>query len=70
MKFFFHPKAEDEFNHAIEYYESLQPGLGFDFSREVYLAIRRAIDYSEAWSIFDGRVRRSLVKRFPYGILY
>jgi len=30
MSFSFHPDAEKEFNQAIDYYESLQHGLGYD----------------------------------------
>ncbi len=28
------PEAEKEFNEAIDYYESLEPGLGYDFAME------------------------------------
>jgi hypothetical protein len=36
----------------------------------VYDAVLRVVDFPKAWSILDGDVRRSLVKRFPYGVLY
>jgi len=32
----FHPEAEVELNLSIDYYESLEPGLGYDFAIEVY----------------------------------
>lgn len=35
MRVVFHPEAEHEFQEAIDYYESHQPGLGFAFSNEV-----------------------------------
>ena len=70
MNFSFHPEAEQEFNAAIDYYESIHPGLGYDFAFEVQSAIQRAIDFPKAWPVLDGDVRRSLVKRFPYGVLY
>ena len=70
MNFSFPPEAEQEFNAAIDYYESIHPGLGYDFAFEVRSAIHRAIDFPKAWSVLDGDVRRSLVKRFPYGVLY
>ena len=34
MIFSFHPDAEAEFNKAIEYYEEIESGLGFDFAIE------------------------------------
>ena len=70
MCFSFHPDAEKEFNEAVEYYEDIEPGLGYDFALEVYSAINRAINFPKAWGILEGGVRRSLVKRFPYGVLY
>ena len=70
MKYSFHPEAEFEFVQAIEYYEEREEGLGQDFAVEVYSAIERAVSYPKAWPILKEDVRRSLVRRFPYGILY
>jgi len=68
--FSFHPEAENEFNAAIDHYEKIETGLGFDFSLEVYSTIRRSVEFPKAWRVLEGVVRRSLVKRFPYGVLY
>lgn len=70
MSFSFHPEAEEEFNIAIEYYEDIEPGLGYDFSLEVYSTIQRSIEFPKAWAVLEGEIRRSLVRRFPYGVLY
>ncbi len=70
MSFSFHPEAEKEFNKAIDYYEDIEPGLGYDFALEVYSSINRSVDFPKAWAILEGDVRRSLVRRFPFGILY
>jgi len=70
MKFIFHPEAEEEFKKAIEYYEKVQPGLGFDFAVEVYFTIQRVTSFPMAWPIIEDKIRRCLVNRFPYGILY
>ena len=70
MSYRFHPEAEAELNLSIDYYESIEPGLGYDFAIEVYDTIQRVVDFPKAWTILDGDVRRSLVKRFPYGVLY
>lgn len=40
MNFSFHPEAEHEFIEAAAYYEDCEPGLGLDFSREVYAPFR------------------------------
>lgn len=70
MNFAFHPEAEAEFNEAIEYYEEIEPGLGYDFALEVYATIQRSVAFPKAWPVIEGRIRRSLAKRFPYGVLY
>lgn len=70
MKYSFHPEAEIEFIEAIEYYEERESGLGYDFAIEVYSAIERMIAFPKAWPIIEEDIRRSLVRRFPYGILY
>jgi plasmid stabilization system protein ParE len=70
MNFTFHPQAEAEFNDAVKYYEEVEPGLGYDFATEVYATIQRSVIFPKAWPVIDGEIRRSLVNRFPYGILY
>lgn len=70
MGFRFHPAAEAEFSDAIGYYEDVDPGLGQDFAVEVYSAVERAVAYPRAWATLEGEVRRVLVRRFPYGVLY
>jgi toxin ParE1/3/4 len=49
MSFSFHPQAEIEFNESIDYYENIEPSLGFDFANEVYFAIQRSISLPKAW---------------------
>jgi len=70
MNFSFHPEAEAEFNESIEYYEEIEPGLGYDFAVEIYSTIQRSAEFPKAWAVLDGEIRRSLVRRFPYGVLY
>ena len=70
MKYSFHPEAEAELNSAVEFYEAHEKGLGYEFSLEIYAAVERAAAYPDAWPLFDGDIRRCLVGRFPYGILY
>ena len=70
MNFIFHSEAEEEFNNAIDYYEEIESGLGYDFAIEVYSTIQRAVAFPKAWPVMEGEIRRSLVKRFPYGVLY
>jgi hypothetical protein len=70
MNYSFHPEAEIELNATIAYYEEVEEGLGYDFSVEVYSAVERAASHPIAWPMIDDDIRRCLVRRFPYGILY
>jgi ParE toxin of type II toxin-antitoxin system, parDE len=70
MTFSFHPEAEAEFHKAIEYYENYERGLGYDFSIEVRSAIQNILNYPAAWPVLEADIRRCLVNRFPYGVVY
>ena len=70
MNYYFHPEAEAEFIAAIDYYEEKQSGLGYDFAQEVYTGIKSIIEHPQTWPVLDGEIRRRLIGRFPYGILY
>ncbi|MHB1100705.1 MAG: type II toxin-antitoxin system RelE/ParE family toxin [Burkholderiales bacterium] len=70
MSFSFHPEAEEEFLAAIDYHEERENGLGLDFSVEIYAAIQLIVAHPNAWPVLEEDVRRCLVNRFPYGILY
>jgi plasmid stabilization system protein ParE len=70
VTFSFHPEAEAEFRAAIEYYEDRETGLGYDFSLEVLATIRNIMAHPTAWPVMEDDVRRCLVNRFPFGVLY
>jgi len=70
MTFSFHPDAESEFHEAIDYYEGGEHGLGYDFSIEIHAAIQNIVNYPTAWPVIEEDIRRCLVRRFPYGVVY
>jgi len=70
MSFRFYPDAEAELTESIQYYEKAQPGLGQDFALEIYASIQRAVAHPAAWPLLEEDIRRVLVQRFPYGVLY
>ncbi len=65
-----HPAADAELKAAAAHYESLQPGLGASFLREVAIGFNQIQNLPSAWAILTGNVRRYLLRRFPYGIVY
>ena len=70
MKIVFDRLARAELNDARVYYELEVPGLGFQFREEVKNGIRRIREYPDAWAKEKGDVRRCLLHKFPYKILY
>ena len=70
MMLSFHPEADEEFRAAIDYYESLEPGLGEAFYLEIRAAIERILQLPTAWPTLTGDVHRCFAHRFPYAVLY
>ena len=55
----------------VVYCEANQPGLGYQFAIEVFAAVKRIKAYSTLWPLMNDRqVRRCLIHRFPYGVIY
>ena len=52
------------------YYEERTARLGADFTVEVEDAIQSILKAPDRWRCIEEDVRRYLVRRFPYGILY
>ena len=66
----FHPLAEQELNEAASYYNAASPGLGTAFLDEIEHAVKQILEYPEASPLVNRVVRRKLVRRFPYSVLY
>jgi plasmid stabilization system protein ParE len=64
------PDAEQELNEAADYYEARASGLGAEFLVEIKAAIRAIKENPLAYPVLEKNVRRRLVRRFPFGILY
>ena len=66
----FHDLATIELNEAAQYYERESPGLGAAFVADVERSTAAILEYPEASPIIGGSIRRRLLRRFPYGLLY
>jgi toxin ParE1/3/4 len=66
----FHPEAQGEFISASQFYESQTQGLGLNFILTVQRSYERLRDSPAIGPQFGRRLRRLLVPRFPYGLLY
>ncbi|MDQ2917913.1 MAG: type II toxin-antitoxin system RelE/ParE family toxin [Casimicrobiaceae bacterium] len=66
----FHPEAEVELAEAALFYESRVERLGRSFAAEVQRTIALIREYPDAGAPLDLPVRRVLVGRFPYAVVY
>ena len=66
----FHDLAKVELNEAAQYYDRDSPGLGAALVSEVERSTAAILEHLEASPIVTGAIRRRLLRRFPYGLLY
>lgn len=62
--------AELELLDAAQYYEMQARGLGSEFLDKIDAAILDIREAPERWPIIRSSIRRRLVHRFPYALLY
>ena len=70
MEVIFNELAVKEMNDAIAYYELQYSGLGAAFKEEVQKALKRIIAYPDAWPAAEDYIRKYILHKYPYYILY
>lgn len=70
MRVIFTEYAKRELEDAVRYYELEYPGRGQRFKEEVKKTAIRISGYPEAWSVERGDIRKCLLHKFPYKLLY
>ncbi len=70
MNVSFNPLAEQELNDAARYDELESIGLGAAFLSEVQRCYDAIVEHPELGQTIDGSIRRRLISRFPYALLY
>ena len=66
----FHPLAERELIEAAKFYETRAAGLGEDFVLQVERTLAGIVQKSKVGSILTRPIRRRLIPRFPFALLY
>lgn len=66
----FHESAERELNEAADFYDLRSPGLGDAFLDEVERGLSQIAKHPQAATPALGTVRKRILARFPYSILY
>ena len=70
MRLEFHPDTAKDVQDAVRYFENQRPGLADEFQLEVSEALDRICASPSRFPKIEANIRRCLVHRFPYSILY
>lgn len=70
MKVRFLSLAEREVNDAVAWYNEQSDNLGREFLDELDRAVRRVVSFPISCPELTSGLRRCLLARFPYGIIY
>jgi plasmid stabilization system protein ParE len=62
--------AQADITDAVRWYEQQDKGLGAEFLRALEACFARIQRSPEAHAPVHPRVRRALLRRFPYGVFY
>ncbi|MEI8037599.1 MAG: type II toxin-antitoxin system RelE/ParE family toxin [Verrucomicrobiota bacterium] len=70
MRVDYHPAIADYLEKIRDHYEACSPGLGSGFVDEFERQILIIAAMPTRWMVASNDIRRSLMKRFPYVILF
>ena len=70
MRIVFSKFAKLELDDAVRFYELQYAGLGKRFKDEIRTVALRIAEYPTAWSSESAEVRKCLLHKFPYKLLY
>ena len=70
MKVKFTSLAQKEYQEAVFYYDDRNIIAGDQFIEEVEQAIKMIVFFPHAWSKAGTKLRKYVLKRFPYAIFY
>jgi plasmid stabilization system protein ParE len=70
VKIRFLSRASDELAEAVHYYNEQRPGLGNELLSELDSTLATMEAFPSAWPVIRNDVRRALLARFPYAVLY
>ena len=70
MKVRFLTLAQQELDDATAWYNERAEGLGQEFLDELDRTVRRTISFPRSCPEIEAGIRRCLIARFPYGLIY
>lgn len=66
----FNEQARSEIQEAAHYYGSEAPNLRVAFLDAIDVALAELLEYPQSAQVVRGNIRRKLIRRFPYSLLY
>lgn len=66
----FHPEAEEDMTSSAVFYEARSKGLGHKFLNEIAHSLDLIFSSPKTWPVFSDDIRRFLLQRFPFCLLY
>ncbi|TAK37066.1 MAG: type II toxin-antitoxin system RelE/ParE family toxin [Chloroflexota bacterium] len=70
MKVVFLALAQQELDDAVAWYDEQSRGLGIEFLDQLDRAVRRIVSFPTSCPEIEPGLRRCLLSRFPYGLIY
>ena len=70
MKVRFLTQAQLELDDAVAWYNQRSDGVGQEFLDEIDRVVHRAIRFPLSCPEIEPEIRRGLIPRFPYGLIY
>lgn len=70
MRVEFHPEAATEFLAAALHYQEAAPGHAVRFIAAIEHLVAQIAEAPGRFPVIDGAVRRGLVRRFPYAVIF
>jgi toxin ParE1/3/4 len=70
MKYVFHPDALAEYAEAVKYYANQNSNIAQAFINSIEDAVYRIRESATHYPEIDEDVRRCMVRKFPYAVLY
>ena len=62
--------AQKELDDTVDWYNGQATGVGREFLDEIDRAVRRIVSFPMSCPEIEPEVRRCLLARFPYGLIY
>ena len=70
MRVEFHPSTVDDVNQAASHYGRARPKLDAEFRGEIDAVVARISRDPMQFPVVEAQIRRCIVHRFPYSVLY